>query len=97
MPNYDTGVLQMITEVHEKINGVSTDVASIKTKLDTTLPSLATKDHVSLAIRDHEKGCSSTSILPRSKALLHPNLTKVIIGVIGALTATIWALIAYLK
>ena len=89
-----------LSEVHEKINKVSLDVAFIKGQLLEKWKNLVTLSDLLAAFDKHEKTCPvrnkpiTTSITPRRPS----GKQAAGIGVVlTALTAAIYALIEYLK
>lgn len=66
-------------EIHEKINQTRLDVSYIKGKLDTLIPTLATKADVEQELSEHKEKCSKSN----PKRFGWPNAVTLIVALVG--------------
>lgn len=88
------------SEIHDKINHVASDLAYLIGKCDQAFPMLCTKDEMRVEIANHRANCKAA----RANAVTDPPLprndwklwTQIGTG-IGALLATLWAVLEVVK
>jgi hypothetical protein len=84
-----------ISEIRKSLACVQDDVSYMRGRLDATIPLLATKNDMSVAINEHIEKCrriKATHNMVRSKKELIKIAGKIAIA-IGGLTAAIYSLV----
>jgi len=80
-----------LKEIHDKVILISEDLSYLKGSLDTKLPTLATREDMAVAIKQHADECvlsqAGNPFAPVAKQ------TAKIVAAIGALTGAIYGLI----